>query len=184
MQKKTNNKKELEIAIIGLGYVGLPLAVAFSRIYKVIGFDINDARIKQLKKGHDYTLEVKKNVFSQVSRNLSFTSNIQDAKNCKIYIITVPTPIDKAKKPNLKPLIDSSKVVGSLLKKNDIVIYESTVYPGVTEDICVPELEKSSGMKFNIDFFCGYSPERVNSGDKINTLEKIKKITSGSTLKI
>ena len=184
MQKKTNNKKELEIAIIGLGYVGLPLAVAFSRIYKVIGFDINDARIKQLKKGHDYTLEVKKNVFSQVSRNLSFTSNIQDAKNCKIYIITVPTPIDKAKKPNLKPLIDSSKVVGSLLKKNDIVIYESTVYPGVTEDICVPELEKSSGMKFNIDFFCGYSPERVNPGDKINTLEKIKKITSGSTLKI
>ena len=178
------NKKVSQIAIIGLGYVGLPLAVAFSRLHQVIGFDISNTRINQLQKGFDSTLEVERTALLKVSKKLFFTSNIKKIKNCKIYIITVPTPIDKAKRPNLNPLIETSRAVGSLLKKNDIVIYESTVYPGVTEDICVPELEKNSGMKFNKDFFCGYSPERVNPGDKINTLEKIKKITSGSTPKI
>jgi len=172
---------DLKIAIIGLGYVGLPLAVAFSKKFKVIGFDINLPRIQELKKGHDHTLEVEDHLLSSVANNLSYSSNIKDIKDCNIYIITVPTPIDKANRPNLAPLIEASKTVGTILSKNDIVIYESTVYPGATEDICVPELEKSSGMKFNKDFFCGYSPERVNPGDKVNTLEKIKKITSGST---
>jgi UDP-N-acetyl-D-galactosamine dehydrogenase len=173
-----------KIAIIGLGYVGLPLAVAFSKKFEVIGFDINQKRIQDLKNGHDHTLEIDDHLLSSVSNNLSYSFNIQDIKDCYIYIITVPTPVDKANRPNLAPLIHSSKTVGSVLKRGDIVIYESTVYPGVTEDVCVPELEKSSGLKFNKDFFCGYSPERVNPGDKINTLEKIKKITSGSTPEI
>lgn len=173
-----------KIAIIGLGYVGLPLAVAFSKKFEVIGFDINQDRIQELKNGHDHTLEIEDDLLSSVSNNLSYSFNIQDVKDCNIYIITVPTPIDTANRPNLAPLIDSSKIVGSVLKIGDIVIYESTVYPGVTEDVCVPELEKSSGLKFNKDFFCGYSPERVNPGDKVNTLEKIKKITSGSTPEI
>jgi UDP-N-acetyl-D-galactosamine dehydrogenase len=175
---------DLKIAIIGLGYVGLPLAVAFSKKFKVVGFDINQQRIQELEKGHDHTLEVEDHLLSSVVNNLSYSSNIKDIKDCSIYIITVPTPIDKANRPNLAPLIEASKTVGTILSKNDIVIYESTVYPGATEDICVPVLEKSSGMKFNKDFFCGYSPERVNPGDKVNTLEKIKKITSGSTKEI
>ena len=173
-----------KIAIIGLGYVGLPLAVAFSKKFKVIGFDINQDRIQELKSGHDRTLEIEDHLLSSVLNNLSYSFNIQDIKDCNIYIITVPTPIDSANRPNLTPLINSSKTVGSVLSRGDIVIYESTVYPGVTEDVCVPELEKSSGLKFNKDFFCGYSPERVNPGDKVNTLEKIKKITSGSTIEI
>ena len=173
-----------KIAIIGLGYVGLPLAVAFSKKFKVIGFDINQGRIQELKNGHDHTLEIEDHLLSSESNNLSYSFNIQDIKDCNIYIITVPTPVDKANRPNLTPLIHSSKTVGSVLKRGDIVIYESTVYPGATEDVCVPELEKSSGLKFNKDFFCGYSPERVNPGDKVNTLEKIKKITSGSTPEI
>ena len=173
-----------KIAIIGLGYVGLPLAVAFSKKFEVIGFDINQRRIQELKNGHDHTLEIEDHLLSSVSNNLSYSFNIQDIKDCNIYIITVPTPVDKANRPNLMPLIHSSKTVGSVLKRGDIVIYESTVYPGATEDVCVPELEKSSGLKFNKDFFCGYSPERVNPGDKVNTLEKIKKITSGSTPEI
>lgn len=173
-----------KIAIIGLGYVGLPLTVAFSKKFEVIGFDINQRRIKELKNGHDHTLEIDDHLLSSVSNNLSYSFNIQDIKDCNIYIITVPTPVDKANRPNLAPLIHSSKTVGSVLKRGDIVIYESTVYPGATEDVCVPELEKSSGLKFNKDFFCGYSPERVNPGDKVNTLEKIKKITSGSTPEI
>jgi UDP-N-acetyl-D-galactosamine dehydrogenase len=173
-----------KIAIIGLGYVGLPLAVAFSKKFEVIGFDINQKRIQELKNGHDHTLEIEDHLLSSVSNNLSYSFNTQDIKDCNIYIITVPTPVDKANRPNLASLIQSSKTVGSVLKRGDIVIYESTVYPGVTEDVCVPELEKSSGLKFNKDFFCGYSPERVNPGDKINTLEKIKKITSGSTPEI
>ena len=173
-----------KIAIIGLGYVGLPLAVAFSKKFEVIGFDINQGRIQELKNGHDHTLEIEDHLLSSVSNNLSYSFNIQDIKDCNIYIITVPTPVDKANRPNLAPLIHSSKTVGSVLKRGDIVIYESTVYPGATEDVCVPELEKSSGLKFNKDFFCGYSPERVNPGDKVNTLEKIKKITSGSTPEI
>jgi UDP-N-acetyl-D-galactosamine dehydrogenase len=173
-----------KIAIIGLGYVGLPLAVAFSKKFEVIGFDINQERIQELKNGHDHTLEIEDHLLSSVSNNLSYSFNIQDIKDCNIYIITVPTPVDKANRPNLMPLIHSSKTVGSVLMRGDIVIYESTVYPGATEDVCVPELEKSSGLKFNKDFFCGYSPERVNPGDKVNTLEKIKKITSGSTPEI
>jgi UDP-N-acetyl-D-glucosamine/UDP-N-acetyl-D-galactosamine dehydrogenase len=173
-----------KIAIIGLGYVGLPLAVAFSKKFEVIGFDINQGRIQELKNGHDHTLEIEDHLLSSVSNNLNYSFNIQDIKDCNIYIITVPTPVDKANRPNLMPLIHSSKTVGSVLKRGDIVIYESTVYPGATEDVCVPELEKSSGLKFNKDFFCGYSPERVNPGDKVNTLEKIKKITSGSTPEI
>ena len=173
-----------KIAIIGLGYVGLPLAVAFSKKFEVIGFDINQNRIQELKNGHDHTLEIEDHLLSSGSNNLNYSFNIQDIKDCNIYIITVPTPVDKANRPNLAPLIHSSKTVGSVLKRGDIVIYESTVYPGATEDVCVPELEKSSGLKFNKDFFCGYSPERVNPGDKVNTLEKIKKITSGSTPEI
>ena len=173
-----------KIAIIGLGYVGLPLAVEFAKKYKVVGFDINQNRIEELKKNQDSTLEITDDAISSVRENLNFTSNIDDTKECNIYIVSVPTPIDEFNKPNLKPLISSSKIVGTVIKKNDIIIYESTVYPGVTEDICVKELEKSSGLKFNKDFFCGYSPERVNPGDKVNTLTKIKKITSGSTPEI
>ncbi len=176
-----DNKK---IAVIGLGYVGLPLAVAFSKKFKVIGFDINPSRIEELEKGYDRTLEVKEDILLSVKNNLSFSSSINDTKSCNIYIIAVPTPIDESNNPNLKPLIDSSKIVGKVLTKNDLVIYESTVYPGVTENICAVELEKSSGMTFNKDFFCGYSPERVNPGDKVKTLEKIKKVTSGSNPEI
>jgi len=175
---------DFKIAIIGLGYVGLPLAVAFAKQFKVIGFDIKQSRIQELEKGNDVTLEIRDDLLSSVDKNLSYSSNIEDTKDCNIYIITVPTPIDKANRPNLVPLIEASKTVGNVLSKNDIVIYESTVYPGVTEDVCVPELEKSSNMKFNKDFFCGYSPERVNPGDKVYTLEKIKKVTSGSTPEI
>ena len=178
------NKSEIKIAIIGLGYVGLPLAVEFAKKYQVIGFDINQNRIEELEKNNDSTLEIKDEAISSVRENLNFTSNINDTKNCNVYIVTVPTPIDEFNKPNLEPLISSSKSVGSVIKKNDIIIYESTVYPGVTEDVCVKELEQSSGLKFNKDFFCGYSPERVNPGDKVNTLAKIKKITSGSTPEI
>ena len=173
-----------KIAIIGLGYVGLPLAVEFAKKYKVAGFDINQNRIEELKKNQDSTLEITDDAISSVRENLNFTSNIDDTKECNIYIVSVPTPIDEFNKPNLEPLISSSKTVGTVVKKNDIIIYESTVYPGVTEDVCVKELEKSSGLKFNQDFFCGYSPERVNPGDKVNTLTKIKKITSGSTPEI
>jgi UDP-N-acetyl-D-galactosamine dehydrogenase len=170
-----------KIAIIGLGYVGLPLAVEFAKKYEVIGFDISLTRIKELEKNHDSTREIRDDVISSVRDNLNFTSNIDDTKDCSIFIISVPTPVDEFNKPDLHPLISSSKTVGTVIKKNDIIIYESTVYPGVTEDVCVKELEKSSGLKFNKDFFCGYSPERINPGDKVNTLTKIIKITSGST---
>ena len=166
-----------KIAIIGLGYVGLPLAVEFAKKFTVIGYDINQLRIQELKKGHDSTLEIEDHLLLSVSDNLHYSTNIEDTKNCNIYIVTVPTPIDKTNRPNLKPLIDSSQTVGTVLSANDIVIYESTVYPGVTEDVCVPELEKSSGLIYNKDFFCGYSPERINPGDKVNTITKIKKIT-------
>ena len=173
-----------KIAIIGLGYVGLPLAVEFAKKFTVIGYDINPLRIQELTKGHDSTLEIEDHLLLSVSHNLHYSTNIEDTKNCNIYIITVPTPIDKANRPNLKPLIESSQTVGTVLSENDIVIYESTVYPGATEDVCVPELEKSSGLIYNKDFFCGYSPERINPGDKVNTITKIKKITSGSTPQI
>jgi UDP-N-acetyl-D-glucosamine/UDP-N-acetyl-D-galactosamine dehydrogenase len=173
-----------KIAIIGLGYVGLPLAIEFAKKFTVTGYDINPLRIQELAKGHDSTLEIEDHVLLSVRDNLHYSTNIQDTKDCTIYIVTVPTPIDKANRPNLKPLIESSQTVGTVLSANDIVIYESTVYPGVTEDVCVPELEKSSGLIYNKDFFCGYSPERINPGDKVNTLTKIKKITSGSTPEI
>ena len=173
-----------KIAIIGLGYVGLPLAVEFAKYFKVIGFDTDQYRIDELEKNTDSNLEIKDDAISSVKENLNFTSNIDDTKECNIYIISVPTPIDEFNKPNLEHLISSSKSVGMVIKKDDIIIYESTVYPGVTEDVCVKELENSSGLKFNKDFFCGYSPERINPGDKVNTLTKIKKITSGSTPEI
>src|SRR6056300_297473 len=175
------SKSDIRIAIIGLGYVGLPLAVEFAKKFKIIGFDINQNRIEELEKNNDSTLEIKDEAISSVRGNLNFTSNINDTKDCNIYIVCIPTPIDEFNKPNLEPLISSSKSIGAVIKKDDIIIYESTVYPGVTEDVCVKELEQSSGLKFNKDFFCGYSPERINPGDKVNTLTKIKKITSGST---
>jgi UDP-N-acetyl-D-galactosamine dehydrogenase len=173
------------IAIIGLGYVGLPLAHAFSSKYKVIGFDIAKWRIDELSQGIDRTLELTSEQLQEaISNGMEFTAKLEDIKNCNIYIVTVPTPIDKHKKPNLTPLIKASETVGKVLKQNDIVIYESTVYPGATEEDCVPILEKFSGLKFNIDFFCGYSPERINPGDKEHTVTKILKVTSGSTPEI
>jgi UDP-N-acetyl-D-galactosamine dehydrogenase len=174
---KINKTKTL--AIIGLGYVGLPLAVEFGKKNPVIGFDINEARIAELKSGVDRTLEVNKEGLDLASY-LSYTSNSADLKSAQVFIVTVPTPIDSANRPDLTPLIEASQTVAGVLKKGDIVIYESTVYPGCTEEVCVPILENISGLKFNHDFFCGYSPERINPGDKINTLTKIKKITSGS----
>ena len=172
------------ICIVGLGYVGLPLAVAFAEKFQVIGFDTNLCRINELKDCHDRTLEIKNDLLYSVKENITYTSNIKDTHDCNIYIVTVSTPIDRANKPNLSPLIESSKAIGSVLSVKDIVIYESTVYPGVTEDICVPILEKTSGLKFNQDFFCGYSPERINPGDKEHTVTKILKVTSGSTPEI
>ena len=176
-----NSKK---ICLIGLGYVGLPLAVAFAEKFQVVGFDVNPLRIQELEDGHDRTLEIEDDLLDSVKSNISYASDIQDTKDCDIYIVTVPTPIDKANRPDLTPLVESSKTIGTVLSKGDIVIYESTVYPGVTEDICVPELEKSSGMIFNKDFYCGYSPERINPGDKEHTVKKILKVTAGSTPEI
>ncbi len=174
-----------KIAVIGLGYVGLPLAHAFSSKYKVIGFDIAQWRIDELKSGHDRTRELNETQVTEALENgMEFTLNLDDIRNCNIYIVTVPTPIDKNKRPDLTPLIKASETVGKVLKKDDIVIYESTVYPGATEEDCVPILEKFSGLKFNIDFFCGYSPERINPGDKEHTVTKILKVTSGSTPEI
>ena len=169
------------ISLIGLGYVGLPLAVAFAKKYKVIGFDINNKRIEELENNYDRTLEVSKEDLKKVKENIKYTSNLQDLKEASIHIVTVPTPIDKHKNPDLTSLIMASRSVGKIFKKGDIIIYESTVYPGCTEEVCVPELEKESGLKFNKDFFVGYSPERINPGDKKHTVTKIKKVTSGST---
>ena len=178
------NFNDKKICIVGLGYVGLPLAVAFANKFKVIGFDISDDRIQELENGYDKTLELEERLLQSVKSDITYTTNIQDAKDCNIYIVTVPTPIDSTNRPDLIPLIESSKEVGLVLNKDDIVVYESTVYPGVTEDICVPQLEKSSGLTFNKDFFCGYSPERINPGDKEHTVTKILKVTSGSTPEI
>ena len=173
------------ISIIGLGYVGLPLAVAFSKKYKVIGFDIASWRVDELKNGNDRTLEVSEDDLKEaIDNGIGFTTNLEDIKKANIYIVTVPTPIDNHKNPDLTPLVMSSRSVGKVLKKDDIVIYESTVYPGCTEEVCVPELEKESGLKFNEDFFIGYSPERINPGDKEHTVTKILKVTSGSTPEI
>tara|TARA_R110002050_G_scaffold296426_1_gene456413 strand:- start:63946 stop:65226 length:1281 start_codon:yes stop_codon:yes gene_type:complete len=180
-----------KIAIIGLGYVGLPLARLFATKYSVVGFDINEKRISELQQGKDVTLEIEDDVLKAVLKDSSnsetglyCSSNIDDIKGCNYYVVTVPTPIDKNNRPDLTPLYKSSETVAKVLKKGDIVIYESTVYPGVTEDECVPVLEKISGLKFNSDFFAGYSPERINPGDKEHTVDKILKVTAGSTPEI
>ena len=175
--------KNKKIALIGLGYVGLPLAVEFGKKFDVIGFDTSKERVDLLKKNEDPNLEISKKEFLD-SVHLNFSNIIDDIKNCNIYIVTVPTPIDDHKRPDLTALEKSSKTVGSVLKKDDIVIYESTVYPGATEEFCVPILENQSGLKFNTDFYCGYSPERINPGDKKHKLINIKKITAGSTPEI
>lgn len=181
--------KNYSIAIIGLGYVGLPLAVEFAKKHKVTGFDINTSRVDKLNSGHDDTLEVSdenlKAVLNQnENKGLKLTDKAQDISLCNVYIVTVPTPVDKNNRPILTPLIKASETIGKVLKQGDIVIYESTVYPGVTEDECVPVLEKTSGLKFNQDFYCGYSPERINPGDKQHTVANILKVTSGSTPEI
>mgnify|MGYP003976532253 FL=1 len=175
------NTKNTKIAIIGLGYVGLPLAVEFGKVFETIGFDINKSRIEELLGGKDSTLEVTSYELQEATK-LSYTNDAKDIQNCNIFIVTVPTPIDEHKKPDLTPLVNASKTVGRLLKKDDLVIYESTVYPGATEEVCVPILEQHSGLNFNQDFFCGYSPERINPGDKEHRIAMIKKVTSGSTL--
>ncbi|WP_124640025.1 nucleotide sugar dehydrogenase [Amniculibacterium aquaticum] len=180
-----------KIAIIGLGYVGLPLARLFATKYNVVGFDINQSRISELRQGKDSTLEVEDDILQAVLKSennsengLFVSNNLEDIKDCNYYIVTVPTPVDKNNRPDLTPLYKSSETVGKVLKKGDIVIYESTVYPGVTEEECIPVLERVSGLKFNEDFFAGYSPERINPGDKEHTVEKILKVTSGSTPEI
>ena len=185
------NLQEKQIAIIGLGYVGLPLAIEFGKKYKVLGFDINKDRIEELTTGRDRTNEADLEGLSYVMNlssvgniGLSFSHKVDDLTSCNVYIVTVPTPIDQFKAPDLTPLLKASEMIGKVLKTGDIVIYESTVYPGCTEEDCVPILEKFSKLKFNSDFFCGYSPERINPGDKVNTLTKIKKVTSGSTHEI
>jgi len=175
----------IKIAVIGLGYVGLPLAYAFSSKYKVVGFDIASWRVEELKSCYDRTLELEREQLREALDNgIEFTTSLDDIRDCNIYIVTVPTPIDKHKNPDLTPLVKASESVGSILKAGDIVIYESTVFPGATEEFCVPILEQESGLKFNQDFFCGYSPERINPGDKEHTVTKILKVTSGSTPEI
>jgi len=178
--QRLNRRK---IAVIGLGYVGLPLAVEFGKKYRTVGFDSNPARIKDLKAGRDATMETT-SAELKAARNLSFTTQTKDIKSCNVFIVTVPTPIDQYKRPDLTPLLKASETIGRVLKKGDIVIYESTVYPGCTEEICVPVLARHSSLRFNKDFFCGYSPERINPGDKQHRLATIKKVTSGSTPRI
>lgn len=185
------NLQEKKIAIIGLGYVGLPLAIEFGKIYNVVGFDVNKDRIEELNSGKDRTKEADlegmfyaMKLYNNGHFGLKFTNDIDDIKQCNFYIITVPTPISQFKAPDLKPLLKASEMIGKVLKRGDIVVYESTVYPGCTEEDCVPVLEKFSSLKYNIDFYCGYSPERINPGDKEHTLKKIRKVTSGSTPEI
>ncbi|AUL69746.1 Vi polysaccharide biosynthesis UDP-N-acetylglucosamine C-6 dehydrogenase TviB [Escherichia coli] len=175
--------ENLNIGIVGLGYVGLPLAVEFGKKFVTVGFDIKRARVEELKNNIDSTYECSSNEL-QLANLLKFTNNIDDIRKCNVYIVTVPTPIDKFKRPDLSPLINASKLIGSVLNKGDVVIYESTVYPGATEEECVPVLEEQSGMIFNKDFFVGYSPERINPGDKEHRVTSIKKVTSGSTIEI
>lgn len=175
--------KDTIFSVIGLGYVGLPLAVEFGKKRKVIGFDINQRRVDELLAGHDSTLEVEDKKLKEAV-HLRYTSDVQDIKEATVYIVTVPTPIDDSNAPDLTPLRKASAMLATVIKAGDVVIYESTVYPGATEEVCIPIIEKGSGLKFNIDFFAGYSPERINPGDKVNTLTKIKKITSGSTPEI
>lgn len=172
--------ENLKIAIIGLGYVGLPLAVEFGKKLPVIGFDIHQKRIQELQNGRDHTLEVSPEELKQAT-HLSYSANLDDLRSCNFFIVTVPTPIDEFKQPDLTPLIKASTSIGKVLKKGDVVVYESTVYPGATEESCIPVLEQVSGLKFNQDFFAGYSPERINPGDKLHRVANILKITSGST---
>jgi UDP-N-acetyl-D-galactosamine dehydrogenase len=173
-----------KICIVGLGYVGLPLATAFAKKYEVVGFDINQPRVDELNNDFDRTLELNKEQLLEVKNTIKYSTNLEDIKDSNVYIVTVPTPIDSSNRPDLTPLIKSSQMIGKILKKDDIVIYESTVYPGVTEEVCVPQLENESGMTFNRDFFCGYSPERINPGDKEHTVTKILKVTAGSNPEI
>ena len=176
---------EVKIAVIGLGYVGLPLARLFSTKHKTVGFDMNQARVDALMKGHDATLEVSDELLqSAIANGFICTADIEDIRDCNFYVVAVPTPVDKNHNPDLTPLYGASTTVGKVISKGDIVVYESTVYPGVTEDECIPVVEAVSGLKFNVDFFAGYSPERINPGDKLHTVEKIKKVTSGSTPEI
>lgn len=177
---------ELKIAVIGLGYVGLPLARLFSTKYQTIGFDMNQKRVEALMEGHDDTLEVSDELLQDAIKNHGFrcTTNINDIRDCNFYVVAVPTPVDMNNRPDLKPLWGASETIGKVIRKGDIVVYESTVYPGVTEEECIPVIERVSGLRFNKDFFAGYSPERINPGDKLHTVEKIKKVTSGSTPEI
>ncbi|MCC8176438.1 MAG: nucleotide sugar dehydrogenase [Bacteroidales bacterium] len=181
-----NMEKEVKICVIGLGYVGLPLARLFSTKYPTVGFDMNKARVDALMKGHDATLEVADDLLQDAINNHGFrcTTDIDEIRDCNFYIVAVPTPVDENNNPDLTPLYGASETVGKVIDKGDIVVYESTVYPGVTEDECIPVVERVSGLKFNEDFFAGYSPERINPGDKLHTVEKIKKVTSGSTPEI
>jgi UDP-N-acetyl-D-galactosamine dehydrogenase len=172
-----------KLAVVGLGYVGLPVAVAFGKKLPVVGFDINSKRIAELKSGEDSTLEVESADLSAADK-LTFSDNLEDLRSCNMFIVTVPTPVDDHKRPDLTPLVKASTTIGKALKKGDVVVYESTVYPGATEEVCVPVLEQVSGLKFNVDFFCGYSPERINPGDKAHRFETIKKVTAGSTLEV
>ena len=176
----------IKICVIGLGYVGLPLARLFSTKFKTVGFDMNQSRVNALMSGHDSTLEVSDELLQEAIKNYGFicTSDIEKIKNCNFYVVAVPTPVDDNNRPDLRPLWSASETVGRVIKKDDIVVYESTVYPGVTEEECLPIVERISGLKFNVDFFAGYSPERINPGDKEHTVEKIKKVTSGSTPEI
>ena len=178
-------KQEVKICVVGLGYVGLPLARLFSTKYQTIGFDLNQARVDALNEGYDATLEVSAELLQDAIKNgFRCTTNLEDIRGCNVYIVAVPTPVDENNRPDLKPLVGASTTVGKVISKGDIVIYESTVYPGVTEEDCLPVVEKVSGLKFNEDFFAGYSPERINPGDKEHTVEKIVKVTSGSTPEI
>lgn len=179
-------EKEIRIAVIGLGYVGLPLARLFSTKYRTVGFDMNPERVKALMQGHDATLEVSDELLQEAIDKYGFvcSSDIEDIRNCNFYVVAVPTPVDDNNRPDLKPLLGASETVGKVIGRGDIVVYESTVYPGVTEEECLPVVERVSGLKFNEDFYAGYSPERINPGDKEHTVEKIKKVTSGSTPEI
>ncbi len=178
--------QDIKIAVIGLGYVGLPLARLFSTKFETIGFDMNQSRVDALNNGHDATLEVSDELLQDAIKNHGFkcTTNLEDIKSCNFYVVAVPTPVDENNRPDLRPLWGASETIGKVISKGDIVVYESTVYPGVTEEECLPVVERVSGLKFNVDFYAGYSPERINPGDKEHTVEKIKKVTSGSTPEI
>ena len=180
------HKKEIKIAVIGLGYVGLPLARLFSTKFNTIGYDKNQNRVDTLMKGHDTTLEVEDELLRTAIEENGFicTTDLELIRHCNFYVVAVPTPVDENNHPDLRPLLGASETVGKVISKGDVVVYESTVYPGVTEEECLPVVERASGLKFNVDFFAGYSPERINPGDRLHTVEKIKKVTSGSTPEI